>query len=211
MPNYKKAIKIKIIIITTLALLFSACTTPHIENTNNVLEITMNKTSIIKGRGELIYKSRVNLVNINIDQKVYLMDNGSVLTYEDAPLSSGYTYNYGMRRTVGIIFSQYSYNLVSTKGNIYFFKLTDKERTLYLILENINKKRVKMVYGLSSKVFEAIADSLNTEKNLLLEDSSVHNSIHKDKSIYIKSNWNTKNIVLDNIITKMGGGPKVRM
>jgi len=171
----------------------------------------MNKKSVIKGRGELIYKSRVNLVNINVEQKVYLMDNGTVLTYEDAPLSSGYMYNYGMKRTVGIIFSQYSYDLVSTKANIYFFKLTNKESTLYMILENINKKRVKMVYGLNLKVFEAIEDSLNTEKELVLDKKSMSNALHEDKSMYIKSNWNTKNIILDNIISKTGGGPKVRM
>jgi len=201
----------KTILITSLAILFSACTTPHIQNNDNILEITMKDKSLIKGTGKLIYENRVNLVDIDIQQKVYLMENGSVLTYEDAPVSTGYVYSYGMKRTVGIIFPQYNYDLIDTKGNLFFFKLTNKTDTQYMILENMNKKRIKFVYGLSQKLFESIYDNLVKEQKMTESIESHQKSILEDKTLYIKSKWNVKNIILDTIITKTGGMSNPRM
>jgi len=203
----------KIIITTLFIVLLSACATPHIQNNNNILEITMNDKSLIKEKGHLLYKNRVNLGDINVEQKVYLMKNATVLTYEDASVSSGYVYNYGMNRTIGILFPDYNYNLVDTKGNIHFFILSDKETKIYMILENMNKKRIKMIYGLSQKVFEELFDTLVSEKEVDIDSNFSHTTyqitINEDKSKYIKSRWNSKNIILDAIITKMGGRVKV--
>ena len=191
--------------------MFSACTTPHIHNNKNILEITMKDKSVVKGIGELIYQNRVNLVNIDIEQKVYLMNNGSILTYEDAPVSTGYVYSYGMKRTVGIIFPQYNYDLIDTKGNIFFFKLSNQNETEYMILENMNKKRIKFVYGLSEKIFQSIFDTLVNRKKMPDNITSKNQKVIKDKTLYIKSKWNSKNIILDTIIKKVGGRPNLRM
>jgi len=191
--------------------MFSACTTPHIHNNKNILEITMKDKSVVKGIGELIYQNRVNLVNIDIEQKVYLMNNGSILTYEDAPVSTGYVYSYGMKRTVGIIFPQYNYDLIDTKGNIFFFKLSNQNEIEYMILENMNKKRIKFVYGLSEKIFQSIFDTLVNRKKMPDNITSKNQKVIKDESLYIKSKWNSKNIILDTIIKKVGGRPNLRM
>ena len=192
--------------------MFSACTTPHIQNNNNILEITMKDKSIVKGSGKILYENRVNLLNINVLQKVYRMDNGSILTYEDAPVSTAYVYSYGMKRTVGIVFPQYSNNLIDIQGNIFFFKLTNEKSTLYMILENINKKRIKFVYGLDQNLFQSIYSSLATGSKVLKNNKSDDSeNIQEDKTIYIKSRWNNKNIILDGIITKTGGMSNPRM
>jgi len=191
--------------------MFSACTTPHIQNYNNILEITLKDKSIVKGTGKLIYESRVNLINIDIEQKVYLMDNGSILTYEDAPVSTGYVYSYGMKRIVGIIFPTYNYDLIDTKGNIFFFKLSNKTDVQYMILENMNKKRIKFVYGLSQNVFQSIFDSLVNEQKIPKSIKVNTRAVEENKTLYIKSKWNSKNIILDTIITKAGGMSNPRM
>ena len=206
-----KGYQMNTIVITSLIAVLSACSMPHIENNNNTLQITQKDKSSIKGTGKLMYESRVNLVDIDVQQKVYLMDNGSVLTYEDAPVSTGYVYSYGMRRTIGIIFPQYSYDLIDTKANIYFFKLYSKTDTEYLILEHMNKKRIKLVYGLSESVFQSIFDSLVNDKKMPNSIDVTSQKILDDKSLYIKSRWNSKNLILDGIITKMGGRAKLGM
>ena len=191
--------------------MFSACVTPHIQNNNNILKITMKDKSIVKGTGELIYENRVNLVNIDIEQKVYIMDDGSVLTYEDAPVSTGYVYSYGMKRIVGIIFPQYNYDLIDTKGNIFFFKLYSKTDIQYMILENMNKKRIKFVYGISQNVFQSIFNSLINEQKMPKNTQIINRTIKDDKTLYIKSKWSSKNIIVDTIITRTGSMSNLRM
>jgi len=191
--------------------MFSACATPHIQNNNNILKITMKDKSIVKGTGELIYENRVNLVNIDIEQKVYIMDDGSVLTYEDAPVSTGYVYSYGMKRIVGIIFPQYNYDLIDTKGNIFFFKLYSKTDIQYMILENMNKKRIKFVYGISQNVFQSIFNSLINEQKMPKNTQIINRTIKDDKTLYIKSKWSSKNIIVDTIITRTGSMSNLRM
>jgi len=195
----------------TSILLLSACSMPHIEQDNHKLSIIMHDKSIIHGVGKLIYENRVNLNNLNIEQQVYLMNNNSVLTYEDARVATSYVYSYGMNKTIGLIFPQYQYDIVETKGNMYFFKLSNKNDVLYMILENINKKRIKMVYGLNQKTFQTIYQMLVNDKKILDTSSKDNQSILEDKSIYVKSRWNSKNIILDTIISKVGGHSKLGM
>ncbi|MEA1983293.1 MAG: hypothetical protein U9N39_07105 [Campylobacterota bacterium] len=194
----------KIILSTTLSLLLMGCATPHLVNKNKSLQVSFHDRVIAQGSGEAIYENSINLRNLTIKQKVLQMKNNSVLTYEDAVVSTGYVYNYGVNRVVGIIFPDYSYDLVDRNGNIYFFKLTSSSDVQYLILENINKKRIKMVYGVSEKLFNSIHYSL-------LYGTDVNNSSEyftkeekKKNSHYIKSKWNRKNIILDALIKKIG-------
>ena len=147
-----EVLQMKKSIILSLAMLFSACATPYIEHTqDNLLQITMNDKLIIKGEGNPLFKNTIKLLNLTIQQRIFLMDDDTVLTYEDATASMGYRYNYGIQKTVSIIFPQYNYELIDIKGNIHFFTLKTNTNTEYLILENMNKKRIKMIYGLDKK------------------------------------------------------------
>jgi len=201
----------KTILISSLCILLSACSTPHIEHKNNTLLISVHNKSLIEGQGKLLYENRVNLSNLYIDQKVYLMCNGSVVTYEDASASLGYQYNYGMKRTVGIIFPHYRYDLLDTKGNIFFFKLVNKQETQYMILENMNKKRIKMVYGLDKYTFDTIFNAFVRDAKIANEVEKTKQKLADDKSSYIKSSWSNKNIILDTIISKSKSIKRVKI
>ena len=195
-------------ILTSLMVLFSACSTPHIKNINDTLQITSKEQSLISDTGKVLYESRVNLVNINVLQKVYKMSNGSILTYEDASLSTGYIYSYGMSRTVGLIFPQYNTELLDTQANMYFFKLSNEKDTLYMILENMNKKRIKLLYGFTKESFTNISKSIVNNKEINIT-SAINLNESTSYDSYVKSRWNSKNIILDTIITKMGGRSKL--
>jgi hypothetical protein len=134
------------------------------------------------------------------------MQSGQLITYEDALVSSGYKFNYGMGKTIGLIFPEYKYDLLDTKGNLHFFKLINKQDTVYLILENINKKRIKIIYGLNENLFNEIFNRLihNKVGSLRKSIDPKKKAIDKNKSVYIKSRWSSKNIILDTIIVKIG-------
>lgn len=196
----------KKIVTTALVILLSGCASPHLHNTNtNDLQISFKDQIIIQGKGDIIYENKINLINLQIEQKVFLMKDSSVLSYEDASLASSYEFSYGINRTVGILFPQYKYTAIDFKGNLHFYKLESKEDVEYLILENMNKKRIKMVYGLNKTLFDAIYKKLILEKNIELSETSIsRESISEDKASYVKSKWSHKSIILDSIIRKVG-------
>ena len=194
-------------IILSLAMLFSACATPYIEHTqDNLLQITMNDKLIIKGEGNPLFKNTIKLLNLTIQQRVFLMDDDTVLTYEDATASVGYRYNYGIQKTVSIIFPQYNYELIGIKGNIHFFTLKTNTNTEYLILENMNKKRIKMIYGLDKKLFEKLLSARSKEESPSLEKyiSVQSTEAHKDISLHIKSTWDIKSSILNKLVAQVG-------
>jgi hypothetical protein len=198
-----------------LAILLSGCSTANIVNNeqNNSLEIKTQDMSIIKSSGSLVYESRVNLSNINIYQRVYKIQNGALITYEDINVASGYIFNKGINPIVQDVFKPlYTYEFIYSKGNLFFYTLTPKDKSKnkeYLIVENLNKRALKFVYGLDKSGFEKIIDALKNDLTLQIPKQSKKNAPAQDLKSYIKSNWNYKNIVLDNLVSKVGNGPRV--
>ena len=203
----------KIIITSSLLVaLFSACSMHRIEyNDKDKLSISLENKTVAKGYGDVIYKNQINLSHIVIKQKAFSMKNGIVLTYEEVQTAPQYKFNFGMNKTVGLIFTDYVYDFLDSKGNIHFFILTNKKTKdkVYLLLENINKKSLKLVYGFKKETFYKLKELL-VENKAFTKDDKVYTTILKaNKSDYITSNWNANTIILDNIVSKMGGKPPV--
>jgi len=198
----------KKLIITSFIALLGACSSPNINNIDNhTLQIVLDDKRVIKGYGKVVYENRVNLSNIQIYQQVYKMDSGIYLTYEDAMVGTSYKYNFGVGRTIDIIFSDYNSKIINSKGNIYFIELTNYSEKMYLILENINKKRLKLVYGFNKELFNDLYKMVIENENIVLKSVKQKNQQQISKSQeYINSSWNQRNIILDGIVTKMGGG-----
>jgi len=203
------------LLISTLAV-FTACSTPHIihnEDTHS-LELSLNNSSIASTTdAKLLYKSRVNLSNINIYQFVYETQSGLVLTYEDVQVSSGYLFTKGMKVVVHNVFIDHSYDLMYTKGNTYFFKLISKkdQTVIYMLIEKKSNRSLQIVYGFTPDLFEELIEASKNDKTLnntiLIKKST---KPLQDTSLYIKSEWNYKNIILDNLISKAGSSRRVR-
>jgi len=199
------------IIIISLLIFFSACSMHHIQyNQKKSMEISLDNISVLQTNTKILYENRVNLSTVNIEQSVLQTQQGDILTFEDATVQSGYKFSYGVNRTVGIIFSAYNYDIVDTKGNIYFIILSKKDDRLYLILENMNKKRLKIVYGFKEDDFNKILEKIVHNKKMLIENKSNKQILKKDKKLYIQSNWNMKNIIIDTIVYKDGGSKILR-
>lgn len=196
----------KIILATLLAISFISCSTSNIQyDDKNSLTITTDSQIIVKSRVKKVYENRVNLSNINIYQDVLILDNSTILIYENIRISSGYKFSYGINRIIGIVFSDYTYDLLSSKGNLQFYKLSNNKETLYLIAQNLNKKGLKILYSLDKSMFKKVQQTL-VNSTTLIETQSKAKSFSSDSnaSQCIKSNWSIKNIILDNIIQKVG-------
>jgi len=197
----------KKILITTLLLTFFGCSSPSIKREGNeTLRIEIDSKTVVEASGEIIYKSRVNLSNINIYQYVYKMKSGRYLTYEDASVATGYKFYYGINRTIDIIFPKYQTEILNSNGNLYFVKLTNTDNSaVYLILENINKKRLKFLYGFDKNELQSIYNSLHLQSKVESINSKVtdkkNDSAPED---FIISNWSYKNIILDGLLMKYG-------
>lgn len=195
----------KLSLLLSIALLFGACSTAHLihAGTTNKLSITMKDRVIVEGEGDPLFKHIINLVNLRVEQSVFELKDGSILTYEYARAATSYQFTHSMIRTVTIVFPSYNARLVNIKDNLHFFELKakDKSEIEYLILENMNKKGVRMLYGLDTKLFYSIYYGGLTKYN-----EPAINEIVKAVNVteqYIKSKWNHKNIILDLIISKV--------
>ena len=196
-----------------LIILLSACARVNLEHNEvkKTLQLKINQDIVFNIKGCLIYESRVNLSHINIYQYVYKTTNNEIFTYEDIYVSSGYKFNKSMKTIMHNVFKSYNYNLVYLKANVFFFILNSKikNKKLYVLLENKNKKSLAIMYGLDKSSFRELINILQDKQNLdTINPSGNTKDTYKDKNMYIESEWNYNNIILDNLISKLGIGRK---
>ena len=195
----------KIIILSFILLLLSNCSSPHINQKDNTqLNISYKNRVLVAGAGKKIYENKIILSNINIYQSIYKMVN-QYLVYEYAQASSGYKFTKGIKRSVAIIFDTNDYDLQYTKGNIYFFTLRQRKNhdTIYLIVENRNSSALKLVYGLNKTSYEKIKKAL--QENKVISDTNNTATKQIKNTDMIKTKWNPKVIILDQLVSKPVG------
>jgi len=196
-----------------ILLLFNACTvTPKINQINDTeLNISHKETTLVSGSGKIVYTNTIHLSHITIYQTIYRMNN-HYLTYEYAKASSGYKFTKGVKRSISIIFDTNAYDLEYRRGNIYFFVLHSKSlNPLYLIVENVNSSALKLLYGFNKENYEAIKKALQDNRsinNSKRKEDTNNTKSTKNISHYIRSKWNPKVIIMDQLIAKpIGRGP----
>ncbi len=198
-----------------LLLLFTSCSTLKLNINQNKIELLKDhNTTIIAGTGHILYKNSIKLNNINIYQTVYKMDNSQyILSVEELYADSGCRFDGGIQKTVSIGFEDYNYTKVYSRGNISFFYLTDKQnrdKKLYLITQNQNKKRIQFVYSTNEKLFYEIVEAVKS--NTTVQSTNISQQELPDSSMgprrYIQTTWNQKNTILDSLVYKLGGRVK---
>lgn len=195
--------------------LFTSCSTLNLNINQDKIELLKDHNqTIIAGTGQIIYKNNIKLNNINIYQTIYKMDNTHhVLCVEELYADSGYRFDGAIQKTVSIGFGGYSYSKVFSKGDISFFYLTDKQnrdKKLYLIAQNQNKKRIQFVYSKNKKLFYEIVEAV--KRGTTVQSTNVSQKELVDNSMelksYIQTTWSQKNTILDGLVYKLGGRVK---
>jgi hypothetical protein len=92
------------------------------------------------------------------------------------------------------------------QGNLHYYKLHKNNEVLYVILENINNKGLHIIYGISESTFNILQKAITANESISKNIATLKQKDLKvnDYSSYIKSNWNTKNIIFDNIVSRVG-------
>jgi hypothetical protein len=196
----------KYIFLTILLISLNNCSHPQINHKDNRLSISNQETILVEGKGTELYKNSIHLSHINIYQYIYSINN-RLITYEYIKATDGYRFTKGIKRSVGIIFDTNAYELEFTKANLYFFKLTPKNETIYLIVENINSSALKLVYGFDKQTYEKIKKAL--KENKALKNTSVPSKKvaepEKELKSHLKTKWSPKVVILDKLVSKPFG------
>ena len=202
--------KLTTLCIGSVVALLAGCSTPYLSFSNDTLALCESNTTVASAKAQIIYNRDVKLVNINIEQYLYKLDGvPRVLVVEELSTMPTYKFYGSLDKTIWIGFENYIYKNIYRKGDVSFYELTNKrtKEKLYLIAQNFNKKRIKLVYGMSHQSFNVIITSLKEQQAIEMqgEPQSNYYSTTKDPQSYIQTSWSHKNIILDGLIYKEGG------
>ena len=166
-PYFKREnIKLKVIIyFISLLLLFTGCSAPQINFNDKIkaFELTRNHEILFTEEAKEVFKSRVSLPYINIYQYIYKLDNKEFVIYEQAYTQPLYVFNKSIDFLVNIIFPDYYSKRSATFGNLYFYTLQSliNKEIIYLLVENQNKKSLKILYTKDKRMLEEFMHKLD--------------------------------------------------
>jgi len=197
-----------------LLLLFSACNNPqiHYDDKRKIFQITRDNDLIAKSRAKKLYEKRLRLAHINIYQTVYVLENGNIVTYEEVYTEPYYIFARSIDMLVYTIFDDYQSKLLERIGNIYFYTLKKKDKTLYLLVQNRNKKKLDLLYGTDKDGFENLLHSIKKEDTGVINSSKkkVQYKLPKlNAADYIQSTWSYKNSIFSELVKREGGRARV--
>ena len=198
--------KVFIYFFAFLALIFiSGCSNSSIHiRDDNELVISNNKTSI-EVKTPVIETKTINMDSVLIDQSIIGVDDKNCIVYEDITTEPMYQFNYSYKRSIDLIFNAYSVEEGKHYGNLTLYRVTlqDKEKTkVNLLALTASKQSLKLIYGFDDKAVSAIEENL--EQNNTVVKYALHKTTDR-RDHCIKSDWQPKLLILDNLVGKQGG------
>jgi len=191
----------------SLLFLFSSCTNSvmTMEKKNRLL--ISNDETFIRVNTPYVESKRINLGPVYIDQHIIAADDSRCIVYEDIRTAQGYRFNYGYNRSIDLIFNAARIDERKRYGNLTLYRLTLRDQnssTLNLLALTASKKFLKLLYGFDDRELEALQESL--DQNISSVEYDLSATVQK-RDHCIKSNWQPKILIMDNLVGKEGGGP----
>ena len=171
---------------------------------NNQLIISNDKTTI-KVTTPIVETTHKNMSSVYIDQNIIVADENRCIVYEDIRTAGGYRFNYAYKRSIDLIFNAYSVEERKRYGNLTLYRVTlrDKDRSvLNLLALTASKKSLKLVYGFDNKAVTALEDNLDQNNTVIKYELSTST---ERRDHCLKSNWQPKLLIMDNLVGKKGG------
>lgn len=183
----------------------SGCSNSSIKMpTQNQLLITNDKTEI-EVTAPFVETKNLNMGSIYIDQNIIAVDDENCIVYEDIRTAGNYRFNYGYKQSIDLIFNAYSVEEGKHYGNLTLYRVTlrdEQKSVINLLALTASKKSLKLIYGFDDKALSTI------EKDLSQNNTVIKYTLRKDsgkKDQCIKSNWQPKLLIMDNLIGTEGG------
>jgi len=190
----------------SLIFLFSSCSNSvmTMEKKNRLL--ISNDETFIRVNTPYVESKRINLGPVHVDQHIIATDDARCIVYEDIRTAQGYRFNYGFKRSIDLIFNAARIDERKHYGNLTLYRLTLRDQNssiLNLLALTASKKSLKLLYGFDDRELEKLQESLDQNISEVKYDLS---AIVQRREHCIKSNWQPKLLIMDNLIGKEGGG-----
>lgn len=186
-------------------LIVSGCSNSTIQMRDDNQLIISNDKTTVEVRTPAIETTRINMSSVYVDQNIIAVNEDSCIVYEDIRTAGGYRFNYAYKRSIDLIFNAYKVEECKRYGNLTLYRVTlrDKDRSaLNLLALTASKKSLKLVYGFDDKALTALEDSLD-QNNIVIKYELSTSTERRDHCI--KSNWQPKLLIMDNLVGKEGG------
>jgi len=187
------------ITIFLIILLLNSCSSPSLFIHNKTIGVIADQKKITV-TAKILQKEQITLDRIHIKRVVYKLNNVTQhLVYEDVKITSPYQFQYAVPKTIGILFETQEYHMIDHIGNLSFFSIKREGKILLLIAQNLNKKKIHLVYGLTEKQLQTVMKHVGSQKilkpikALMLPASTKAFLIH----------WNAKMIIIDGLLKHM--------
>ncbi len=182
---------IKLFFFIIILLSFVGCQMSQLTYENNELGLQVDDNHI-SAKGTTLYHHTDNYANLFLSQRVLRLNNGSIVTYEEARTDSLYEFNLVPRLTIKAVFEAREVRQVYFKSSFYLIQLILKDGSvLNIAAEQFDDQRLAYVYGISTGELRKLLKKLGANEPYPLIENV--RTLRNDQSALL-SKWNTKKI-----------------
>jgi len=194
-------------IITLSLLLFSGCSSPAVLKKNDAsIGIEYGKQHI-EFRAKSIKHDTIAMNGLSVNRTLYAFDADRFVVFESAMAEQPYTFNYDVVRSLDLIFAAKKVIQLDRVGNLGFYVITLRDGSnLLSIAENLNKRGIEMIYGLSKAQMDAAIQSVGGQSKIPLDSLERVVMLSGTDSAF-KSRWQPRLIILDMLLQRVVGKP----
>lgn len=192
-------------ILLFLPLLFLACASPQITTAPSKLGIVIDDKQLdvsatLQDEETLVFdKARIK-------RSRYRLDTDQVVVLEEVRTASLYQFQYDARRSLDIIFGAKAVKQLDRVGNMDFYAITSRDEAgvLYAVAQNLNKKGIRILYGLDPEQMRDAMRHVGSEAYTSADEWGEAVTLPETKTAY-KSHWSPKSFIIDGLLIRVGG------
>jgi len=190
-----------------LMLLVAGCSSPSlIEKHDDLLGISVEGETV-SVQAKKIKEDRINLSKLTVRRTLYALENGERVVFELAVTQPPNMFSYSVKESLRYIFKAQKVRQIDRVGNLGFYAITlSSDKSLLAIAENMNKKGIKMVYGLTIKQLDAAISKSGGKASVDSESLHSIETLSGDDNVF-QSVWQPKLIIMDGLIKQAVGMP----
>ncbi len=182
---------LKILFSTLILLSITGCQMSQLSYKNGELGLQIDNNHI-NAKGTTLYHHTDNYANLFLSQRVLRLNNGSIVTYEEARTDSLYEFNLVPRLTIKAVFEAREVRQVYFKSSFYLIQLILQDGSvLNIAAEQFDDQRLAYVYGMSTGELRKLLKQLGASAPYPLIENV--RTLRNNQSALL-SRWNTKKI-----------------
>ena len=182
----------KIFLATIMMILLNSCGFSNMSLKNNTLSLEVEKNQFQqKSKTVKILKEHFGSLAVR-KSILQLNNNKSLIVYEDSRTDLDYEFEYGISRTIAVIFGTKTIYSIFKKSNLHAYQIKLKNgKILNLIAQQDDTQNLKILYGMDKKLFSTILKKINPDRHYNLR-GTLFTSQKIDEMILDR--WNVQNV-----------------